>query len=61
MHVIYHQDFGDILSCVYKAKYYARGHFNPNHVHSTVVTLVIIKFLIGKWSSQIVSKWKWMF
>jgi hypothetical protein len=29
----------------YKATYHARGHPNPNLVHSTLVTLILIKFL----------------
>ena len=44
MNDVQHQDTDDTISPVYKATYQARGHSNPNHVHSTLVTLIIIKF-----------------
>ena len=39
MHDDSHQDTGDAISPMYKATY-----SNPNHVHFTLVTLIIIKF-----------------
>ena len=44
MHDVWHQDAGDTISPVQKATYYARGHSHPNHDHSTVVTLITMKF-----------------
>ena len=44
MYDILHQDTGDTISPMYKATYSAGGHSNPNHVHSTLATLIIIKF-----------------
>ena len=43
---VQHQDTGDIISPMYKATYWAGGHSHSNHVHSTLVTLIIIKFPI---------------
>ena len=44
MHDVEHQDIGDTISPVYKATYLAGGQSSPNHVYSTLVTLIIIRF-----------------
>ena len=57
MHDVQHQDTSDTISPVYKATYQAGGHSNPNHVHSTLVTLIIIKFpMIGEVPKQFPSE-----
>ena len=47
MHDVWHQDNDDTTSPVHKATYQVGGHSNPNHVHSTLVILIIIKFPSG--------------
>ena len=44
MHDVQHEDTSDIISPVDKTTYYVGGHSNPNHVHSTLVTLIFITF-----------------